>query len=599
MLRGSSGVPILLLLGCASASDPTASAQKPPPEPKALVCTDVASCEASCAGGDVPSCVTAAKRMHRAPLEADLPRLVRVLERGCDGGRAAACVELANLYGSAPALAQEETKAAVFAERACKLEDAVGCLTVARDELDPAKVKQGGPDPTSSPRVTHALQVARAACDKDDGRACAIYAMTALALSSPPSETARYAARASELLEASCLRGTTEDCLAGAMQIAGPSGAGQPSRVLRLLERGCELDDADSCIQIAAGLQGNDPRKAELYRKACAAGSDEGCMVIGKAEQDGLAAPTDATKGSTLILKGIRIAKARCDLADDAGCRNLAKSLPLGAVPTSEAKTTVAYLEKVCARRAAVLCNDLADAVTHGPAALVDATLAAKLRQRSCEYGYPFACPDPIAKLGIYVPLVAPIVDRRSWLEWAPVPERGAASCDKGFKLPTKAQLETLLEKEGSPRPFAAATTPPGAKLLATEPSKDGEGRVRLDVRGGTFEPADDGAGVGRCVRSVARGTKPRRNVLSLRMSGPNLEHTLKDANGKVVNATTIVRPHESSTLGEVWKRDAVKGPVEVDVDPTVDWPLAARFLREAVKLGLEPGRVFIDAPGR
>ncbi|WAS90981.1 hypothetical protein [Nannocystis punicea] len=337
MIRLSIG--LLFVLGCAANAEPPNPVPEPHPAPPTMDCSDVSSCEAACEKGDVPSCVKAGKEMHRAPLEIDVTRLVKVLDRACTGGAADACVELANLHLQAPGLPRDDAKAWRFIQRACELNDPVGCFTLAREEVEKASLRAADGKPANSPAVALALEVARVACMKDDGRACALYGMTVGSFSPSATDGAKWRARGADLLEGSCLRGTRDDCFIAAQQVAGLAGSEQLQRARRLLDRGCELDDLESCLEVAAALpRSQDRDKEAIYRKACAAGSDEGCIIIGKAERDGLVAASDGTKGEALLARGIRLAKARCDLAEDKGCSNLAKALPLGA-PGSAACT--------------------------------------------------------------------------------------------------------------------------------------------------------------------------------------------------------------------------------------------------------------------
>jgi hypothetical protein len=318
-------------------------------------------------------------------------------------------------------------------------------------------------------------------------------------------------------------------------------------------------------VQLAANLpQGQAALKESLYRKACDKGSDEACIILARAEREGIVAAQDGTAGQTLFSKGAALAKARCDLAQDRSCSVLAKSLALGFFPDERAIETITYLRGVCDRRSPVLCNDIAEGMSEGPEAIRDRELIAKLKVKSCDFGYPFACPDPLAKLGIYVPIPAPIVDRKSWLEWAPRSENPKAAataqiCGDGFHQATAAEAATLLSEPGTERPFAKNTSP--------------------------------------CVRAVAKGTKPKRPVLTLAMSGADLDYAIRDAKNKVLDAATIIRPAAAAAWAGGYRFERAGGPVDVDVDPSVEWALASRFLREAIKAGLGVNRVWIEAP--
>ena len=87
----------------------------------------------------------------------------------------------------------------------------------------------------------------------------------------------------------------------------------------------------------------------------------------------------------------------------------------------------------------------------------------------------------------------------------------------------------------------------------------------------------------------------PGLDSFTLRMNEPNLDVVVHDARGKVLVATTVIQPRAASALGEDWEERKVAGPVDVEVEPTVEWVLAARFLEGAKNHGLALGRIAVD----
>lgn len=500
--------------------------------------------------------------MHASPLEASAERLSEVLGAACDAGHGPSCIERAQLLLYAPGLARDEQRAHELAERACALRDPVGCLTAGRHELDPTRLAHGSTAPEAVPSIERALQLAREACEKQNsGKGCALASMPMPGSRISEAERARYGERAATLLEAACKAGEIPACMQAALQVAGARGDGDPVRIKAILEDGCAIGAVEACVQLAVNLpKGQAALKETLYRRACDKGSDEACIILARAERDGIVAASDPSGGKALFEKGASLAKARCDLALDRSCSVLAKSLALGFFADERAIQTITYLRGVCDRRSPMVCNDLAEAMSEGPEAIRDRALIERLKAQSCDFGYPFACPDPMAKLGIYVPVPAPIVDRVSWLEWAPrsAEPKAAQACGDGFHEATPAEVATLLASPGVERPFAKNASP--------------------------------------CVRPVKKGTRPQRPVLTLAMSGANLDYALRDAKNKVLDAATIVRPSEAGTWAGGWKFERAGGPVDVDVDASVDWALASRFLREAIRAGLGVNRVWIEA---
>ncbi len=602
--RGAARLVVATLLGCGSASpSPEEPATRRAPA-AATPCATVVACEEACGEGGVEACSRAARLMRQAPLDATLPRLVAALTGACDGKQVRACMDLATLHLAAPGLPRDEARARTFVERACELDDPVACLTFAREEIESAPLPPSAPK-AASPTLKRALDLARAACDRGDGQACALYAKVLEIFPTTEAEHASYAARGSELLESSCLGGKGDHCMMAALQIAGPGFDRQPSRVRRALQRGCDLLDNEACLQLAANMPKSElAAKEAIYRGACARDSDEACIILGKAERDGLVQAKDETRGERLLARGIDLARARCGLGEENGCRNLARAVPLQAMALEDARATVIFLQGVCARRSPLVCNDLAEAVDAGPPGLRDAALVKTLKEAACEYGYPFACPDPIAKLGIYAPPDANIVDRRTGLEWARSPDRPTSAAEAPFacpapaRLPTRKELESLLDDGGKPRPFAKATTPPGGRLFSSDRAGGPDGHPWvLDVATGTITASEGSPALARCVRPQPRGGKPTRPTLSLRASaGVNLELAVRGAKEEVLFAMTIVRPAEALSLGQIWQPDKVTGQIDVEVSPEVDWSLAARLLRDAVKQGLTLRRIWVDA---
>lgn len=591
-------LPFLAVLTACTPDPLPPAAPNPSPKPSAAACVDARTCEAACLAGQTPSCAKAAKHMRASPVDADAKRLAAVLERACDGGEGHACVELTQVHRYAPSLTFDREKGERWIARACELGDPVGCITPAREEVAAAPLRPWEARPASSPGMKRGIELAQKRCDAGDGRSCAIATAMLQMFPAKGVDVAALDARAATLLEKSCEGGEVDDCEPAALQIAGPRFDGDPARVERMLSRGCELGDFDSCAQMAVNLPRSQQMQAEaILRKACERGGDAGCFMVALADR-----ARGSEKWKSLVERGVRIARARCELADEEGCSHLAKSLPLIESAELDAKGILAFLRTACDRGAPQLCNDLADGVGALQPPLGSAALMWELKKQACDHGYTIACPDPIALLGVYVPLPVPIVDRRGGLEWSRSPEEGTAqaggssACEAGFRLPTKKELETLNAADRSARSFIRATSPPGARLLSSELSA-GKGSAPLvfDTRTGQIDVATGTREIARCVRPVRKTERPARPVFTVRMSGPNLEYALRDKNDKVVTAATIVRLAEAYAIQPLLEAGAVADPVDVDIDQNVDWNLAARFLRESAKTGLKPRRVFIE----
>jgi hypothetical protein len=569
------------------------------PKPRLAACTDLRTCEATCLAGETTTCTKAAGHMVDAPLDADAKRLAAVLERACDGGDAGACVEVVRVHRYAPSLSFDPDRARAWIDRACELGDPLGCLTPARGEVEAAPLRDWEKTPPKSPEVKRGIELARKKCDEGHGRSCGVAAAMLQVFPVDGVDPGALMARAQTLMEQSCLKGEKADCEPAAFALAGPRFDESSDRVDRVLSRGCELGDLDACARFAMKLAATDRAKAEVtLRQTCERGGDVACLLVAQADLARANAGQGGASWKVSAMRGVKIARARCELGDEEGCDSLAKALPLVEVASLGFAETLPFLTKVCDRGMPQLCSDLADAVAALPPPRGDQALFSRLKKAACDQGYAIACPDPVALLGAYVPLPATIVDRRASLEWDKSPVEGAASgaCPTGFRLPTKKEVETLNAADRTARTFIRATSPPGARLLSSEPSA-GKGSQPLvfDVRTGQIDVANGTREIARCVRLVRKGERPARPAFTLRMSGDDLEYTLRDKNDKIVTTATIVRPTEAYLIGPFWDPSKAPGPVDVDVDASVDWNLAARVLRAAMNHGLVPRRVWIE----
>jgi TPR repeat protein len=468
--------------------------------------------------------------------------------------------------------------------------------------------------PAVQARFERARALLQAACDAHQGKSCAVLALLyqGTGLAPDPAKVESLTRRAIDDLEASCLAGTADDCMLAHSQIqyqggqvlfGKPRGGGDPERAARLLNQGCKLGSGEACTVLGKRATSNPAAdRALLFTAGCDDGWEDACFELADIQHTG--ASSGAARGFAGVVSlqtGIRLARAHCDLGETRGCDSLAASLTLNAVPSEEAKRTVDYLEKVCDRGALMTCNTLAQALLHGPEALRDPERGERLKKKACDLGYPFACPDPMAKLGIFPQLGTPILDRRTGLEWAPPSRREqtlAAASDEckalpapdriPFHLPSRSELDTLRERDDELRVFARASLPSTGFVLSSDTpwamSLPG-GRI---VEGTATRP-----GLAFCVRKPGAAAR-KGQVLALRMRGKDLEVELRDARGKVLTTATIPTPEEVPPAALAWDMNAVKGPVDVDVAPEVSWRAAARFLDHGKVGGLALGRIAI-----
>lgn len=534
-------------------------------------------------------CAGAAQRIEDEPIGVEVARFARILERGCDAGDERSCRRLAQLLTESPVVPRDEARAEALFERSCKLGDGVSCMR----DLGGPPLEAGASPADVRARLAPLLGRLEPRCLEGDAPSCIL--LSTLYLGIVPDEAARlrWSSRAEQLLEVACLRGDGEACLQGALLIGGkhlePSAKAQ-----RLIERGCELGEQRACTQWATqSLEMPDPQRIALLRTACDRGREDACLPLGRA-----LASRQAPEAPATLLRAARLAEAKCRIGELGACDAMVEALPHAPLEASEARSQLDLAGVVCDRGVAVTCAALARALAALPPPLGDPARAAELQKKACALGYPFACPDPMAKLGFAARLGVPILDRRSGVMWAPQPIREVLPaiapdvCERidqaglrDWRLPSKAELEALVEG-GKLRPFARLTFPHHGLYFSSDLAPGGA-RWALDLAAARLVPEAKADGFAHCVRAPAPSDERSLSTLTLRMSGANLDYAIRDAKGKVLTAATIIRPAEAAAWAGSIDLDDVSGAVAVDVAPAVEWALAARFLERAVRDGL------------
>lgn len=176
--------------------------------------------------------------------------------RGCDDGKAAACIALGKL-----------SKDAVAYGKACGLKSKEGCRAAADAETD-GKAKLGH---------------LKALCALDDGDAClqgaalADELVKAGQLREAPNPSARDAI---VLLKRACDLGAAIACTAGGMALADA----EPRDSMKLFTKGCDQNEPTACLKLSnmlaegKGVKKKDPAQAKVLRKkACDAGLKDAC----------------------------------------------------------------------------------------------------------------------------------------------------------------------------------------------------------------------------------------------------------------------------------------------------------------------------------
>jgi hypothetical protein len=531
-------------------------------------------------------CERAWELLRENPLAADVTQTLSILDRACDDGEPRACEALVPVVAGAPGLPNDRARVDRAVARQCELGVSTACVVASLNASQ-----------ESFEAVRAAQPVVEKLCDAGDVRGCLLWAGFA------PEKAAEAASRGFLLAEERCLAKERDGCeLAsqaaqlppGVAELQGPAGRLRWRRFLRV---GCELGHAESCLE-AADFDGSEtPEQMRasdslgLLDRSCERGSTVGCLMLAKAfgATGGAGAARGDARAQAATARGLALARHGCELGDAKDCRTLALSLPLQG--EQKAQDVIAWLASVCERPSPSTCSDLADGLSAWPT-LRGSPEFFELKRRSCAAGYPFACPDPMRKLGIYVPIDAVIVDRRGRLEWA-APESqpaldaaGKAPCERGARLPSEADLATLVGNDGALREFIRDTTPKRAALASA--SKRGS----FDLERASYV-LDASPVVARCVRSLAKGTKPTEPTLQLQASGADLVATLRPSSGA---ATTTTKGAAEALWLALPARENGAGPtLEITAAPDVAWPLVARVVAEARKQGWIVRRIWIE----
>lgn len=571
-----------------------APSAKAPPPPSARACVEVDGCERACDAGDASSCDAWWARFRVRPGPASVADVVARLDRACSGGSGEACQDLAGVVTLSPDLPADTERGARLLARACELGRTVSCLQDDRSLLDP---KSGPPSPDQIARKDRAERDLFARCEGHDGTACAVASILLLTIDHDVERSRRYATRAGDELEASCLSGGALDCERGALQIAG-SPAPQPARARRLFERGCALGLGRACTEAARAAEGTAAELASRFDDACKKGDPEGCFELAKR-----APKSDVAR---VVDEGLTLARAGCGLGDGASCDAIVSGLAFDAVAPARAKELAGIVERICDRGVGPTCGALAKLLLDGPTSLRDPARGGRLRVRACDLDYPFACHDPMALLGAYPPIDAPVLDLASGLEWSPPSPReidaDAAGnvcptdpAREGFRLPTRAELATLAEGDDGLRPFASATSPSGGHLLSSEDAGDGA-RLAMSVRHGSFSAQKKG--FVRCVRAVGPSREAPVDELSLAMKGLDLVYTLSSPRRKVKLTSSVPGDADANRGFQlVWDGANFPGPADVAVEHDVSWATALRFATIAMHDGLRVRRFVARKP--
>jgi hypothetical protein len=119
------------------------------------------------------------------------------------------------------------------------------------------------------------------------------------------------------------------------------------------LEKACALDDAASCIKVAARLDtaSTELEKAEqLYERACDAGNADACATVGLFYQNGRGVAADG-------LHAFVFYKQACDATSASACLHIAMMYQTGTVLHEDSDKASEYRKRACALGSKAGCH--------------------------------------------------------------------------------------------------------------------------------------------------------------------------------------------------------------------------------------------------
>jgi TPR repeat protein len=316
--------------------------------------SDLASLTRRCDAGELPTCLSLG-RAYEAGLgvELDLTRAFAVYLEACDKKLADACAATAAMYEDGKGVSTDTSRAVALYTRACDAGSGPACTGIARLTA----LGQGVPvDRSKAEGFFHK------GCQAGDHVAC---------LMGPASDAATQ--RLAAETPAACEAGQPRACyVLGLQQLAGQGGAG-PSGI-DLLRRSCELGFVAGCSEAAARLEarrGDATLIGTLAERACAAGDDLGCTVLGR--QRLAAGDTD---------QALELFEKACQGGGEIGCLDLAALLDAAAEPDFPRAT--AMMRRACDGGSAAGCASLALRHASGEKARKDDRRAKLAADRAC-----------------------------------------------------------------------------------------------------------------------------------------------------------------------------------------------------------------------
>ena len=345
----------------------------------------------ACRGGVMAACEDLGDYLvQTAASESDMKAAFSARSKACQGGSVWGCGDLADMLRMGWGAGQDIERARKLFNNACKAGSSNYCHYMA------AWLTRGGHTDQAVKIQETRRGLLNTQCQAGNMSQC----LSLAAIYAEGKGTDKDRARASELFatvvavrKKECEAGLVWGCAHLAGQYLGGEGVEKdPAKALSLYSRACWGGVMWSCTWLGLfherGEGGNkNPSEArELYEKACQAGYDDGCYKLADAYRKGVGGVVSATRAAAVL-------KKCCDAGHPSCCSYLGFLNFDGSGVTQDKKQANALYRKACTASPITWgCKHLIENLLEGNGVVANASEAALIAGRSCDYGNAWAC---------------------------------------------------------------------------------------------------------------------------------------------------------------------------------------------------------------
>jgi uncharacterized protein len=339
------------------------------------------SYQASCDGGEAAGCTNLGEMYRNGRgVTKDENRAVQYFQKGCDGGDAIGCRHTGFMYEYGRGVTKDESRAFQLYQKGCNGGDSGGCSNL-------GVMYQYGRGVTED--ESRALQLYQKACGGGYALGCS---NSGVMYRDGQGGAAKDDNHAAQLFQKACDWGDPNGCShLGYMYESGRGVAKDESRAAQLYQKGCDGDDGDGCSNLGAlyqdgrGIPKDDNRAVHLYQKGCDGGDANGCSRLGYMYESGRGVKNDDNRA-------VQLFQQSCDGGNASGCTNLGYMYDVGRGVAKDDSRAAQFYQKGCDGGVAISCRDLGIMYRDGRGVAADETRSARLYQRACDLGDAAAC---------------------------------------------------------------------------------------------------------------------------------------------------------------------------------------------------------------